>query len=631
MIVSLDSFQETLLTLRKTKLKSIDLETTGLKWYDNDRLFSVIIADAKTSYYFNFNNEPDHLGEKAPEEYTLPREWLASYKELFEDPSCTWFTHNAKFEIGMLAREGLNLAGSVHCTEAMARLLDGRYKKYSLDECIKRMNKKLHIQGAEKLDTVKAYVSKHKLYKEVRIEGKKKPKRESFYHLVPFPIMAEYGCVDGSIGRSLGMYQIGCLDHLINKEKSTGFKDSYILEKKITKITAKMEAHGLPIDIKYIKECNDAYGVQLEGLGKEWKAHTGEDFIDSNKELTKVFRAAGVDTPKTAKGNPSFTDDILKTVDHPIGSILRQIRKANKLRSSYYSSFLYYATSAGKIHCHIKQNGASKTQRMSIIDPALQTIPKRSDEAMGDTNVRRSFIPPKDFCFFMPDYDQMEYKLMLDQSEEMPVIEKILAGLDVHTATAEQMGIESRDAAKTINFMLLYGGGIDKLAAKLGVSRKEAEILYRKYFDKLRKVKAWKKKVMAQATFRGYVKNWAGGVSYTEKRFEYKGPNYDIQGGCAVVVKRAMIDNDDFLELHSLQSFLALQLHDELLFCIHKTELDICPGIVERMQNVYPYKHLKLTVGPAHSWKSWGDKLEGYPILDPTKAYDLETENYFEP
>ena len=99
--------------------------------------------------------------------------------------------------------------------------------------------------------------------------------------------------------------------------------------------------------------------------------------------------------------------------------------------------------------------------------------------------VRRCFVPKDpDYCFVMIDYDQMEYRLMLDISEEMGVIAKIKSGLDVHTATGEMMGV-TRQQAKTLNFMLLYGGGVAKLAHSLSITEHQARSLREKYFKDL--------------------------------------------------------------------------------------------------------------------------------------------------
>ena len=101
-------------------------------------------------------------------------------------------------------------------------------------------------------------------------------------------------------------------------------------------------------------------------------------------------------------------------------------------------------------------------------------------------------------------------------------------------------------------------------------------------------------------------------------RFAYKAPNYLIQGGCADIIKLAMNEIDDFLLPY--KSRMLLQIHDELLFKVHKSELDIVPSLVNIMERVYPHKHLPLTAGVSYSWKSWADKTEGLPSVAPARG-----------
>lgn len=614
MIVSSRDLSAVLNKLHQSKLKSLDTETTGLRWYDNDKLFSIIIADEFESYYFNFNDLPDHLGNKIPEEYVLDRMQLASLQGLFSDPESTWFLHNAKFDMGMLAKDGLSLEGRVHCTEAVARLLDGRWKSYRLVDCVKRMNRTLRVADDGKSDEVAAYVKKHKLFNEIQLEGKKDPLKLMHYELVPFELMADYARQDGKITRQLGMFQLEVLNRYINGKGLVGFQDSYERETKLTKVCFDMEKTGVHLDTNYTRESLDHFRSRMKMAEEEFTALAGKPLVDSNKELKEAFEKIGVKPGMTAKGNPSFTDAVLSKVEHPLASTIQDYRKARKLMSSYYSNFLYLQSDDGKVHCHIKQNGASKTQRMSVINPALQTVPKEYDPE-DPWNVRRCFKPPEGWCFFAPDYDQMEYRMMLDMAGEMSVIEKVLGGLDVHTATAEKMGCE-RQAAKTINFLLLYGGGVQKLADALGIGLDEAQRLYRSYFNNLPKVNLWRRKIIAQGEHQKYVKNWIGGISFVERGYEYKGPNYVIQGGCAQVVKKAMLNIDQYMREHKLRSKMILQLHDELLFAMHPEELSHAPVIVSMMENAYVHKHLPLTAGPSYSWKSWGDKSDGYPTRD---------------
>ena len=267
---------------------------------------------------------------------------------------------------------------------------------------------------------------------------------------------------------------------------------------------------------------------------------------------------------------------------------------------------------------------------------------------MKKLKLRNCFETDTDY-FWMFDYDQMEYRLMLDYAEEMPVIEAIKGGLDVHSATKEVMGIESRFEAKTINFMLLYGGGNAKLCQEIceptfdDATLKDINKLHywkkrtpceisaiieqplklvksnleeleisnekrNKYFTKLPKVKKFVDEVIDSAKSNGFIFNWYGRRYYFDRGWEYKAPNHLIQGGCADIVKISMVEIFNLLKKH--QSKLRLQVHDEFVISGHKKEEFLIPQIIKIMESAYKSKHLPLTVGVDFSTKQWGNKKE---------------------
>jgi DNA polymerase-1 len=265
------------------------------------------------------------------------------------------------------------------------------------------------------------------------------------------------------------------------------------------------------------------------------------------------------------------------------------------------------------------RQAGTDTGRFSYSDPNLQNVPK---EESGTWRVRRAFRPTApEWCLVMIDYAQMEYRLMLDYAGQMDVIRKILEeGLDVHQATSTSMDVD-RTSAKTLNFMLLYGGGTAKLAAALGISIEKAGQLKHRYFKRLEKIRAFSRNIINKAEGRHFVFNWAGRVCHfpevqTKKgpdRLAFRAPNHVIQGGCADVVKRAMVRCHEFLRAYS--SRMLLQVHDEIVFEVHRSELDIVPELRKIMETAYPHRHLPLTCDVEHSWTSWGDKVKGYPEI----------------
>lgn len=605
MIVSQKNVGEVCEKLKAPGIYAIDTETTGLDVHGDDKFFSIIVAGDEGSFYFNFipydGLDPLFVLERAAT--------LDLLQEAFDTKESTWIMHNAKFDYGMLEKENAVVNGELFDTVVGGRIAYNRHPSYAMDYLAKEI-------GEEKLSTVEDYIKEHDLYdapKEDKTYGsKKKKKGQPRYDLVPFEIISEYGLKDAEITLKLYKHQLALMNKLQSKITSNSGASVHKVchnEMRLIRTLARIEKAGFPIDRGYTERAYYHELGPMEEARAEYKEISGQELVDSGKSHAKAFEAAGMTYPRTLKGNPSFTEKVLAEFDNPLAECIRKFRKAEKKAHTYYANFLNMADDNDRIHCNLHQSGTD-TGRMSCSKPNLQNVPKEEDPNL-EYIVRRCFVPPPDHCLVMIDYDQMEYRLMLDYADEKEIIKAILDdGLDVHQATADLMGV-SRTAAKTLNFMILYGGGLDKLAAMLGITWKEAKHLRSSYFRQLKRVKQWSRAVIQAAEDRGYVINWAGRFCHQDRGFEYRAPNHLIQGGCADVVKFAMNDLDDYLS--NFRSQMLLQVHDEIVFDIHPNELGIIPTLKEIMENAYPYKRLPMTCGVDHSWISWGDKVKGLP------------------
>jgi len=196
MIVSNENFDRVVEKLSRPGQYGLDTETFGVDF--DDRLFSIIIADADDCYYFNFLTTPDHNGRMPPEEFTLVGK-IPLLVPIFDRVDSLFFLHNAKFDLQKLRLEGIEVKGRVHCTMATERLIYNHYLDYSLDACARR-------RGLEKDKTVEEYIKKFNLY-EVK-NGEKKPR----FDLVPFFIMSTYGQRDARLAYQIGIDQRRELD-----------------------------------------------------------------------------------------------------------------------------------------------------------------------------------------------------------------------------------------------------------------------------------------------------------------------------------------------------------------------------------------------------------------------------------
>ena len=602
MIVRRTNFETVLANFTPAGVYAVDTETTGLRPYQQDRLFSIILADATESYYLNFQ---EYAGLDAT--WTLPREWLARLKPIFGNPETLWFMHNAKFDMAMLLREGLEVAGQVHDTEVCARLIESNHLSYTLDLCAKRI-------GLKKSKIVDDYIDKHKLYTMYIPPGKKTKKKDKHFDKVPFHIISEYGEQDGRITHQLGLWQQAKLAQ-IDIETPIAYKrrsDVHANDMRLTKVCFDMERAGLQIDVNYSKLAIVHYESIMAEKAKDFFDISGLVFADSTKTLVEAFTRVNEKFPLTAKGNPSFTDDVLAGFSSPLASVVRSYREAAKVTSSYFQNFLYFADHLGRVHANFRISG-TETSRFSIADPPLQQLPK---EETGPYPVRRAVIPfDFDSCLVMIDYSQMEYRMMVDYARDHALAKLINEGMDVHEATANRVKI-SRTYAKTVNFLLLYGGGAGKLAGMLNMNLVEAKKLRDKYFSAMPAVKAFIKKVTRVAKDSKRVYNWAGYVThYPDPDFAYTAPNHLIQGGCAQVVRRAMPQVAEILR--GRRSQMILQVHDELIFNAYPEDFHLFDEIQKVMETSYlPDSLVPLTCEMSHSWVSWADKIKGKPSLE---------------
>ena len=592
-LVTEENLSEALDIINAEDYIGFDTETYGLGIYDD--MFSMQIATKAHEFYFNFQDYP-----------SKPFVWdkfelLTFLAELWRDSSKTWFIHNAKFDLHRIYNHNWVLWGRVHCTQAIARIIYNQHISYSLDACVKR------AFNESKDDAVEKYIKEHKLYTWQDIEGKKKRIKNKHYDQVPFEIMFDYGCSDVELVRKLGMYQLDKLP--------PDSQEVYERECKLVKTCLDMERIGIKIDKEYVAYAKEEEKRLLEKAKESATEQANEEYKSGPKWLKAAFDRLGQSYRINSKtGNPMFDKDELAGMDSPIARTVREIRTREKYIGTYYSSFQHFGGVGGIVHANIRQSGTD-TGRFSYSDPNLQNVPKEEDFAKGELQVRKCFVPRENHCFVMIDFDQQEFRLMLDYAGETGLIKKIMDdGLCVHQATADMCGI-ARKPAKMLNFGLLYGMGYAKLANALSIPPAEAKELKRLYFSRLPKVQKLINGVVSQAESRGYIKTWAGRRLYfPDSELAYKAPNHLIQGGCGDIAREAMNRLSDLLMMYDTN--MLVQVHDEILFEVPNDELELVIALKQTMEDVYiPHNGMRLTCGVEHSWVSWGkqDVEDGEP------------------
>jgi DNA polymerase-1 len=608
MIVTSANLHEVVCRLALERDLGCDCETTGLA--QSDEIFSLIFTTAAEVFYLNFNRwNPD--GAEILEKQTT----YAALAPIFSDPNRIWRGSNFKFDLRMLRKDGVEVAGEIHCTEAVERLVRNDYLKYGLAACAER-------RGLAKSDAVAEYVASNGLTSKVIAPGKKTPKKLMHYERV----MQPYAELDAHLSRTIAHDQMRELA-LVTVEEGHELPSRLPLlatERHLTKTLSRMEGDGIKIDLVRCQAAFDYEMGRVEAGKRAYEEFVGCPFVSSGKSLGPVFDKFGVAYERTEKGNPSFTADWLDELPDttPLGSLINGIRRPEKRAGTYYGSYLHLATDLNRIHCDFKQGGTS-SGRLSARDPNLTNIPKEDEPEDLEIpfHVRECFIPDDGYFFLDIDWAQIQYRIMADRAGEKGLIDAIMAGEDTHEATARLCGI-TRKQAKTLNFALLFGAGGEKVAGMLGITYREAKMLINVYFGKLQAIEKWTKAVARSGETRGFVFNPYGRRLYIEDRnYAYKLPCHIIQGTEGDTLKASMVRIDELFKKRKARSRMTLPVHDEILFNWHPNELDLIPDVVKIMESVYdPYaiNGMKLTTSVEYATERFGKRHLKKGIPDGT-------------
>lgn len=606
MLVSKDGIPQVVDRLHNEEFLSLDCETTGLRPYHGDRLFSLIIGTGHTQYYFNFY---PYTG--LSDEFILDKSELLKLQPVFSNKAMEWTMHNSKFDMSMLRMEGYEIAGRIHDTMVVERLLANDEVSYSLSSVAKRW-------GFEKDDSVEKWIKDNSAWEWRSVPGRGTRKKNKQYFKVPLELIQPYAETDAKITHSIAQSQKARLKEI--NDSPIPLSRIYELERKLLPTVSRMEKNGVRVDPHF---CERAIRYQEQRMARavaDFKEGTGRDYLASPILFKDVFASEKDKWGETDKGNPSFESDVLQNFSNPAAKAVLEIRDA-KSKKDFFSGFSHHMDGSHTVHPNFNQAGTS-TGRFSSSDPNFQNLSNEEKAVDEEYPTRRAIIPREDHCFIMPDYSAMEYRLMLDYAcnivgYETPLTAEVKEGKDVHQATADLVtagGFQlDRSRAKNGNFATLYGSGAKTLAKTLGTTDEEARRVKAAIFRAAPEIQRFIQSVMKCASQRGYIFNWMGRrCLFPDSSFAYKAPNYLIQGGCADIVKAAMVQIDEYLTFK--KSKLVMTVHDELVVEVHKSEIDTVPKqVVKIMESVFPSKYLPMVVSMEHSWKSLADKVGGYP------------------
>lgn len=511
-----------------------------------------------------------------PNNFDDAKKIVEEFRPFFESQKIEKIAHNIKYDIKVINRYGISV---------LAPLFDTMIAHYLINP-----------EAKHGMDILAEKFLNYKTVSIVELIGKKGKNQKTMADLAPEEV-ADYACEDADI-----TFQLKAIfEPEIQKDH---LKDLfYNIEMPLVDVLKSMEQEGITIDDEGLKKYSIELGESLIELEKSIKEEAGVDFnIDSPKQLGQVlFEQMEISSKakKTKTGQYATGEDVLQKLKHThvIIPMILEYRQLRKLKSTYVDPLPTMMDEVdGRIHTSFMQTVAA-TGRLSSHNPNLQNIPIRTDKGK---EIRRAFISRgEDFKLMAADYSQIELRIIAALSKDKNMIAAFNDGLDIHAATAakvygiplEEVTKDQRSSAKAVNFGIIYGQSAFGLAQNLGISRKEAKQIIDSYFEQYPTIKDYMDGAIKSARDKGfvetimkrrrYLKDINSANAVVRGFAERNAVNAPIQGSAADVVKLAMIGVHGVMKEKGLKSKMLLQVHDELVFDVHKSEIDILQKLVK--------------------------------------------------
>ncbi len=542
----------------------LDTETTSLD-YMRAELVGIGVADGDGGAYV-----PVAHAFPGPEGQLDRATVLEALGPLLRDPARPKVGHNLKYDLSVLARAGVEMAGIAHDTMLESYVLDSTGSRHDMDT----------LAGK--------YLGRRTTAFET-IAGK--GAKQLTFDQIPLETAAPYAVEDVIVTRDLH-------HHLWPELERTGrLAELYrTVEMPLVPVLSRMERTGVRIDCDHLHGLSGELEEQMARLERAAHDAAGQSFnLASPKQIqTILFEEQGLPVrQKTPKGQPSTAEAVLQELadeGYELPRLIIEHRGYAKLKSTYTDKLPELVhPDTGRIHTSFHQ-AVTATGRLSSADPNLQNIPIRSETGR---RIRGAFTAPEGYCIVAADYSQIELRIMAHLSGDEGLLRAFADGIDIHQATAaEVFGVateavdgEQRRAAKAINFGLIYGMSAWGLARQLGIERDEAQAYVDRYFERYPGVRDYMDRTRERAREQGYVETVFGrrlhlpeirsGNGQRRQYAERTAINAPMQGTAADLIKRAMIAVDDWLRGDDApDARMVLQVHDELVFEVATSEVE---------------------------------------------------------
>lgn len=561
-------------SLRHAGAFAFDTETTSEDPWHAELVGLSFSMAAGEAYYIPVGHVNTVDNEEPGSQLPLSRV-LEELKPVLEDEAVEKYMHNAKYDMLLLARNGIQLRGLAFDTMLGAYLTDpGRRGLGLKDQVFQRLGYVM-TPISQLIGSGRNIISMAQ---------------------VPVRLAADYAGADADMTLRL-------VEPVRADLEKHGLLELYRrVELPLVPVLLKMEMYGVALDADFLREFDVTLGEQISRLEKEIYDSVGHEFnINSTKQLGEIlFGELRLPAGKKTKTGYSVSADVIEGLQgkHPIIDYILEYRQLSKLKSTYVDGLLVLMDSvSGRVHTSFNQTVAS-SGRLSSSNPNLQNIPIRTETGR---QIRRAFIADPSYMLLTADYSQFELRILAHITHEPRLVEAFSQNEDIHTITAASLfnvpvslvTKDQRRLAKTVVYAVLYGQSAFGLAQITGMNNSEAANFIRRYHETFPHIKEYVESTLNQARRQGYVN-----TLYGRKRFipdmrslpvgerqalEREAINMPIQGANADLIKIAMIRIQHAIEQQRLKTRMILQVHDELVFEVPVEELERTKRLVRRV------------------------------------------------
>ena len=449
----------------------------------------------------------------------------------------------------------------------------------------------------------------------------KKGKNQKSMRDVALEDVKEYAAEDADVTLQLKQHFSPILESTATKQL---FDE---IEIPLVPVLADMEREGINLDVPFLHSLSKELSNDIQSLESKIYEIAGEKFnLASPKQLGDILfdklKIGGAKQKKTKTGQYATGEEVLSylALTSPFVQDILDWRQLVKLQNTYVEALpLQVCTQTGRVHTDYMQTVAA-TGRLSSNNPNLQNIPIRTERGR---QIRKAFIArDENYTLVSADYSQIELRIIAALSGEENMINSFRNGEDIHKSTAskvfnvplEEVTREQRSHAKTVNFGIIYGVSAFGLSNQTSLSRSESKDLIDAYYQTYPRLKAYIQEQIESAREKGYVQTILGRRRYLKDinsqnmmvrgGAERNAVNAPIQGSAADIIKIAMINIHKRLVSENWKSKMLLQVHDELVFDVHNSELErIQPMIKHEMENAFIMSvPLEVDLGIGKDW-----------------------------